>query len=674
MALPRPRLDDRQFQDIVDEAKKRIPHYTKEWTDHNVSDPGVTLIELFAWMTDILLYRLNQVPDLHKIEFMEMLGITLREPIPAKAPVTFWLSQPQEVPTGPPSPGIIIPAGTEVASTQTEREASIIFTTDEDLGIAPPQLTAVLARTQSRSGGGAGFREQNLRRLDAGFGGFEVFSSVPQGDDALYFGFDNDLSRHILGFEFDFDPAGGAGVDPTLPPYIWEASTGDPKVRWRTCDVEVDTTRSMNTPGRVQIHLPAMGKYNFERGDRYWVRVRIKEISQRERQEGMRPFEKTPMLRKAKVVTWGGTVPATHAQVIANEFLGQSDGTPGQRFRLQMAPVLKRQTEETLVVQVEGRPAQTWQEVPDFADSHAEDTHFTLNSLAGELRLGPAVRQPDGTIKLYGAIPPRYANLVFRRYRTGGGQEGNVGPAILNTLKTAIPYVARVSNPEPAWGGMDAESLESAMMRLPALLRSRERAVTESDFEFLATQALPAAIGRVKCLQPRPSEAGRVAPGQVYVLVIPRLARPEGYLDPEHLNLDPDDVSALTAYLDERRLLTTRLDIRPPAYYWVACRVQLRAAPGVAQAEVEGEVLRRLYRFLNPLTGGPDGKGWPFGRDLFLSDVYQCLQGVPDVQFIRGVQMFAARPGGAAQGEPVETLEVIAHGVVASGAHEVEFV
>ena len=88
MPLPTPTLDDRKFQDLVDEVKKRIPHYSKEWTDHNVSDPGITLIELFAWMTDIILYRMNRVPDLHYIKFMEMLGITLAEPVPASVPVT----------------------------------------------------------------------------------------------------------------------------------------------------------------------------------------------------------------------------------------------------------------------------------------------------------------------------------------------------------------------------------------------------------------------------------------------------------------------------------------------------------------------------------------------------------------------------------------------------------
>jgi predicted phage baseplate assembly protein len=284
------------------------------------------------------------------------------------------------------------------------------------------------------------------------------------------------------------------------------------------------------------------------------------------------------------------------------------------------------------------------------------------------------VRQPDGTIKLYGAIPPRSSNLVFEQYRFGGGQEGNVQAGILNTLKTAIPYVARVSNRHAAWGGLDAETLEAAKVRVPAMLRSRERAVTESDFEFLARQALPAAIGRVKCLQPTPADARRVVPGHVYVLVIPRMPYPEGFLDPDRLRPKDRDVQALSAYLDERRLLTTQLDVRPPAYIWAAVRAKLRAAPEADQTAVEAEVLNRLYRFLNPLTGGPEGSGWPFGRDLFVSDVYQCLQGMPDVQFIRGVEMYGAQPGGDASGEPVEHLEVLAHGVIASGLHSVEFV
>src|SRR5205823_8226488 len=94
MPLVTPRLDDRRFQDIVDEAKSRIPRYCPEWTDHNVSDPGVALIELFAWMTDLLLYRVNQVPDKLYVKFLDLLGVQLKPPRAATAPVTFYLWRP----------------------------------------------------------------------------------------------------------------------------------------------------------------------------------------------------------------------------------------------------------------------------------------------------------------------------------------------------------------------------------------------------------------------------------------------------------------------------------------------------------------------------------------------------------------------------------------------------
>lgn len=667
MPLTAPRLDDRSFQDIVDEAKKRIPHYVKEWTDHNVSDPGVTLIELFAWMTETILYRMNQVPDLHYIKMLDLLGIRLQGPVPARAPVTFWLSAPAET-------TVVIPAGTEVASTRTETERSIIFTTNADFHVQPPQLAAVLTRTEAGDGQAKQYRRHSRRRLEAGHDGFELFSSTPQVDDALYFGFSNDLSRHLLAFEMELDPAGGAGVNPTMPPYVWEASTGERAARWQRCDVESDTTKALNTAGRVRIHLPQMGKNRVNDKSLYWIRARVRQISREESRAGMQPYRVSPKLRRLSTASWGGTTEATHAEKVVREFLGRSDGSTGQRFKLQRAPILERQPGEHLVVQVEDEPAQRWTEVSDFADSGMNDRHYTLDTVSGELRLGPAVREQDGTIKLYGAVPPRGANLVFSSYRTGGGQEGNVQASILNTLKTSIPFVARVSNRVAASGGLDAETLESAMMRAPKLLRSRERAVTESDYEFLARQALPATVCRVKCLQPRPSQAGRVAPGQVYVLVIPRVPNPARHLQPEELEPSSDDMEQLATLLDERRLLTTRLELRAPAYRWVACRVQLRAAPGASQETVETEVLKRLYRFLNPITGGPDGEGWAFGRELYISDVYQALQGLPNVQFVRTVEMRPSPPAGSGEGEPVESLDVVAHGLIASAVHEVEFV
>jgi len=89
--IPPPKLDDRTFNDIVEEAISMIPRYAPEWTNHNPSDPGITLIELAAWMTDQLIYRLNQVPDKNYVAFLNLLGIKLRAPRAARALTRFTL-------------------------------------------------------------------------------------------------------------------------------------------------------------------------------------------------------------------------------------------------------------------------------------------------------------------------------------------------------------------------------------------------------------------------------------------------------------------------------------------------------------------------------------------------------------------------------------------------------
>src|SRR5580765_5781706 len=109
MALPAPNLDDRRFQELVDDAKRLVQERCPEWTDHNVSDPGVTLIETFAFMTDQLLYRLNRMPDLHYLRFLELIGVTLLPPTVAHVDVTFWLAAAQEQ-------AVVIPAESQVAT------------------------------------------------------------------------------------------------------------------------------------------------------------------------------------------------------------------------------------------------------------------------------------------------------------------------------------------------------------------------------------------------------------------------------------------------------------------------------------------------------------------------------------------------------------------------------
>ena len=106
MPLKAPNLDDRSFQDFVDEARTLIPRYCPEWTDHNLSDPGIAIVEVFAFLMESVLYRLNQVPERNYIKFLDLMGVKLREPEPARADLSFRLTAAQPaVVSAPPQPG-----------------------------------------------------------------------------------------------------------------------------------------------------------------------------------------------------------------------------------------------------------------------------------------------------------------------------------------------------------------------------------------------------------------------------------------------------------------------------------------------------------------------------------------------------------------------------------------
>src|ERR1700684_4354610 len=118
MPLPTPNLDDRRFQNLVDDAKRLVQQRCPEWTDHNVSDPGVTLIETFAYMTDQLLYRLNRVPDRLYLKFLDLIRLRMLPPTPGSVPVTFWLSAPAVTP-------LTIAVATRVGTLRTQAQAAV---------------------------------------------------------------------------------------------------------------------------------------------------------------------------------------------------------------------------------------------------------------------------------------------------------------------------------------------------------------------------------------------------------------------------------------------------------------------------------------------------------------------------------------------------------------------
>ena len=666
MPLPTPHLDDRHFQDIVDQAKLLIPHYCREWTDHNVSDPGVTLIELFAWMTDMLLYRVNQVPDKNYIKFLEMIGVQLEEPRAATAPITFYLSAAQPV-------AVTIPTNTEVATVRTETNEAITFTTVTDLTIRPPVLMDAFTRNASQKDP---WVRHNVRQAELLNRRITIFPTKPGQGDAFLLALEKDHSNHLLALILSCERAGGAGVDPHNPPIQWQVWQGG-AARWVPCELEFDGTGGFNESGEIILHVPPMERTEFQGLNAYWLRCLLTDA-----QNGSGAYKVSPVLKQIRAESRGGTVNARHAITVKNEIPGTSDGTPGQTFTLLHTPILALDPQQDYLV-VESPTGtdreQRWQEVTDFADSGPEDHHFTLDKLAGTITLGPSLLQPDGYIYRFGSIPEKGCVLRFTRYQYGGGVVGNVSQNTLTVLKSSIPYVAHVTNRVAPSGGRDAQSLEDARLRAPQKLRTRTRAVTADDYEYLACEV--PGVARAYCLAPgaQPGERNDPKPGQVFVIALPQIDAPQGRIPPERLTLSAELRSAILAHLEARRLLGMLLEVRPPQYLWVSVQAEVRVAERSDPAlisEVQQRAEEALYRYLNPYVGGPRGEGWPFGRSLNRSELYGVLQRVEHVEFVEDIQMSTidANAGGnpAPAGSSLRAIPVPRHGLICSDHHQVK--
>ncbi|MEU9948470.1 putative baseplate assembly protein [Streptomyces sp. NPDC047939] len=642
MALPSPNLDDRRFQQLVDEAKRYVQQRSPEWTDHNVSDPGVTLIETFAYMVDQLLYRLNRVPDRNYSAFLDLLGVQLFPPTVARADVDFWLSAPQP-------DTVRLPAGTEVATARGETEEAVVFSTTEDLAIVPSSLIRLV--TAPASG------DQTDRTAPLGAGkDIPCFQSRPEPGDALLFGLPTAVPRCIVAVRLD-SRVEGVGVDPRQPPLVWEAWDG---ARWVLCETGTDSTGGLNRPGEITVFVPAGHTASVTAGIRAgWLRCRVTAP-----EPGQPFYSESPTIREAEVFTVGGTTGVEHAETVLDVPLGVSEGVAGQTYSVRRVPLLL--DGEPPVVQVSSADGwQVWTPVEHFGASSPDDRHVQIDAVTGRFAFPPEVREADGTMRGYGAVPPKGAQLRVARYRTGGGAAGNVARGAIRVLRSSVPYVAGVANREAARGGVDGESVENAKARAPHILRVQERAVTAEDYEVIAREAARS-LRRVRCL---PAVAGEG--GAVRVLVVPDAVPDEGgRLRFEQL-IPPDSVlAAVSGRLDERRLVGTRLIVEPPAYVGVTVVAEL-VAEAVDADRVRAEALDALFRHIDPLRGGTDGTGWPFGRPVQYGEIFAVLQAVPGVRLVDEVRLFPADPLTGRRGGAADRIDVAANALVFSHQHQV---
>lgn len=700
MNLPTPILDDRTFEELFGELRGRIPAYAPDWTDHNESDPGIVLLQLFAVLGESLLFRFNQIPDATKLAFLNLLGIRREPARAARALVTYTTTL---------LDGVAVDAGTEL------RAAGEVFEADGVVRAWPLEvLAAAKVATAAPEGSEARLAVSDaLRALGAGPDAValhyatQVLTSDPTGPTAAPLVLDRSVDGNLwlallateeaedaeeteearlperlrrgavcLGFVPDeriSQPGvGGSAPAPRCAAGVGAGAGGPAGVGtvWRlwaggltepapgrpvgpaflSLRLLGDSTGGLSAPGVVTLELPD--------GDWDLRRVAPDLDPDVAGAGGFPPPLDDPALERRVIawvqaarppgtarpfgpLTWVGVnaQAVTHGRKAGPELLGVGDGNPDQRFPLAYRPV----REGSVVLQVEEGEGRwvPWDEVEDLAANGPRDRHFTVDLVGGEVRFATSGRVPQ---------PAERIRVVV--YHHGGGSAGNVAAGAINRAPDVAG--AEVTNPLPARFGADAEPVPDALERIPAEVRRGNRAVTAEDFQELAGRV--GGVGRAECLPAfHPDTPGLPAAGVVTVVVWPEA----GPATPGAPVPDRGLLRDVCAYLDARRLITTELYVIAPTYRRIAVSVGLGVREGHPVDAVRRWVETILRQYLAPLPpDGPEGRGWPMGRRVYAPELEAAALQVEGVEYIEAVRLACWRDGAWEQVEPPAAVDL----------------
>jgi len=776
MPLPPPNLDDRRWLDITQEAIPLIPVYAPQWTDFNISDPGITLMEMFSWLTESMVYQLNHVPNRFIWRFLYFIGYPKRGPIPACTVLAF-----EPLPPGPP---FEVPAGTQFSANTT------LFATTRAIDLAQVTLTALQVDP------GTGVLQDYSRDLadglpvtalgtDAAVGAalYFGFSAIPTGSPiALWMWFVGpgntfaDRERIIReavaqkaactpvqpGWRCGSTPATSPDCDFTIgvvPPHhsariVWEVFSAGTWAELTpiamparpTVGQVVDDTRSLTLDGLVEVNLPssvtttALGTVAEPL---YYLRARLANgaydapvVLERSQPNAVAVVQWIPLWQQLELTT-AIAPPAPGSQISlqftvspnltiqtlnlqsppavgtpgftflnyvpppagANGFItlefaiaGIGTAVPGQQVYIPGAPVVSRCFR---LHTHDGTNWIEWRRVADFDASNRTDLAYTLDQTTGLITCG------DGQ---HGQVFPQGSVIVVTGFSTDA-DEGNlaakqiwslaatpVNGVLLASLAPADQALLSetVSNPVPAAGGLPAAPLTelegeaaevvSAHERLLELAESAQQ-TTVDQIPKSEVLALPAPSQAVNLLDTErfaltvpgtivararawadtdPALPGIHATGVVTVVILP--AMPVAQPEPS-----PGLLAAVKQYLHQRRIICTRIETAAPTYLVITVTASVTALAGASTTAVQNAILTALANFLNPLSGGPAGLGWPFGRSVYNAEILELIASVAGVDYVNSMTMTADN------GTPrCGDIPLCPAWLVSSGAHQIE--
>jgi predicted phage baseplate assembly protein len=677
MPIRPPALDDRSFEDLVDDLVRRIPAHTPEWTNPRVGDPGRTLIDLFAWLGDTILYRANLIPERQRLAFLRLLGVPMRPAQPSRGLL-----------------GLGIDDRNATDAVQLDRYARIDkpvpFETTQELTVLPVTGQCYIKRTltvaeidQMRA------LLPDLKQLyglsgnPTGYVTTPVFvdgQAEPAGRDIVADSVDHCLwialfaaSAPLVGAVHATLGAGpdnrrralSIGLAPAVPMptkfedigvrarilSTWEISTPAADADsggYLTLDLLTDGTAGLTRTGVVRLLLPGTSDFGAPSND---------VLTALHAGVGDRPPRLDDAQLAARLVTWVrlrpdpaaalqslklswagiNAVPVEQRCTLGRRVIGQGNGASDLELSLGADSV----EPDTLVVQVEEEEGlRTWRRVPDTATAGRDEAVYSLDAEAGTVRFGDGVR---------GRVPQLGRSIQVASMRAGGGTVGNLPSgsikevASTGTAPASPPARLKVLQPLPMLGGADAEGLSDAESRIPALLRDQDRAVTMTDYKAIAARTPGVSIGRVEVL-PRfnPHQTRDNQPGVVSVMVLPQ----RDDIEAPAPRADRPLLESVYAWLDERRPLATEIYVIGCDYVPVAVSVAVTLVDTSQRDAVLTAVSQAIKGFLWSLTGGLDGLGWPLGRAVTDREIEVAVARVPGVDTVAPVNLFG-RPAGA---------------------------
>jgi len=676
-----PTIQPQSFQQIFSEALVRIPVYNPEYTNYqNNTDPGVTILQLFAFMVDNLSYLCNQIPDQNRLKFLSLLGVPLNAAQPAVGMVTInntrgplqTVTLPKQLPVFAGYTGFVTSDGLDILPVETmifmrsalqpadQQAASQTYTQLYAAYQSPSTAlqfyqTATFADPTSSTLPVANLADGSIvdralwialltRAVDAGANA-AVLDEIAGSTITL------GIVPAPAGSEEVLEPASPASAQ-TTSPLVYEVATGALNNNTPVYQQlnSIQSGDPLTEPTLVQLTLPAKGAIgNWTLGPLEegvgdfppslqdqpsiasrvvtWIRVRLP-----------LPADAQAPSNPVAQINWLDINASKVSQLIQVpvELVGTATGEPDQNYTLVNTPV----SAVTVQITIDGVP---WLLTDDLlaAPSEVEDATlsqvFTVDSASGTIAFGTG---------LQGARPAAGAK-IFASYYYGGGVAGNVG---IGAIKTSpqLPAGFTVSNPLPTSGGTAGESLDDAENRIPLYVNHVNRAVSAQDFKDVVNSTPGVAVGRVEVLPLYQPDTGVSAPGVVTVMVVPddpttpQGPVPDGYF-----------LQAVCNYLDPRRLLTTEVHVTGPDYQDISVSIGFDIVAGQDVATVQAGIKAAIGSYLSPLTGGPAGTGWPLQKSVVDRELLAQAARVNGVADISNVLMWDS------SGNAITTLPIV---------------